>query len=192
MKKQYDKGVSAGAKAIEIEPNGANTNMLYAHILSKAGKHDEAIEKMKKAIRLNPVPPVWYSYISGIILYRAGRYEEVIPKMKEALRVVGTHPVWFFRALGGAYWRTGQYDEAITAYKKALDIDPDYLPAHKGLAISYSLAGHEAEARTEVAEIIRIDPKYSLEVLQKESLVSLKNEADKERIINAMRKAGLK
>ncbi|MFH1951361.1 MAG: tetratricopeptide repeat protein [Pseudomonadota bacterium] len=147
---------------------------------------------MKKAIHLNPISPVWYSYISGTILYRAGRYEEAIPKMKEALRVIGTHPVWFFRNLGGSYWRTGQYDEAIAAYKKALDIDPDYLPAHKGLAISYSLAGHGAEARTEVAEILRIDPKYSLETLQKESLVSLKNEADKERLIKALREAGLK
>jgi adenylate cyclase len=141
MKKQYDKGVSAGAKAVEIEPNGANTNMVYALSLVNAGRHDEAIEKMKKAIRLNPVPPVWYSWISGVVLFRAGHYEEAIPKMKEALRVVGTPPKWFFGVLGGSYWRTGQYDEAIAAYKKALDIDPNYLAAHEGLAISYSLAG---------------------------------------------------
>jgi len=191
MTKEYDKGVSAGAKAVEIEPNGANANMLYADILSQAGRHEEALERMGKAIHLNPIPPVWYSYVSGNVLYRAERYEEAIPKMEEALRVVRTHPVWFLTVLGGSYWRTGQYDKAIEAYKRALNIAPDYLVAHKGLAISYSLSGDENGALTQVAEVLKRDPKWSIEVLKKKELASMKNEVDKERIINAMLKAGL-
>ena len=191
IKKQCDKAVSEGARAVTLYPNGAGANMIYALALSDCSRHEEAIDRMKKAIHLNPISPVWYPWASGLIFFRAGRFEEVIPKMQEAIRVNQKHPVWFFSYLGGAYWRTGQYKEAVAAYKKALHINPDYLPVHIGLAISYSLAGHEAEARTEVAEVLRIDPKYSLEVLRNELLVSLKNEADKQRLIKALRKAGL-
>ena len=112
--------------------------------------------------------------------------------IKEAIRAYQKPPAAFFKILGDAYWRTGQYKEAVAAYRKFLHINPGSLSAHLGLAISYSLAGHEAEARTEVAEVLRIDPKYSLEVLQNKLWAPLKKEADKERIIKALRKAGLK
>ncbi len=196
-KKQCDKSISEGAKAVAISPNGADANMIYAGILSHCGRNEEAIDRMKKAIHLNPIPPVWYPWTSGVIFFRAGRYKEAIPKMKEAIRGFQTPPVTLFKMLADAYWRTGQYKEAVAVYKKALHINPDYLPAHVGLAITYSLAGNDAEARPEVAEVLRIDPKYSLEVVQKESsIVNLKtamshNEADKQRVIEALRKAGL-
>jgi len=192
---QCDKSISEAAKGVAISPNGADPNMIYARALSRCGRHEEAIDRMKKAIHLNPIPPVWYPSASAMIFFSAARYEESISKWKEAIRVFPKRPFFCFKILGDTYWRTGQYKEAIAAYKKALHIKPDYLPAHLGLAISYSLADNEAEARTEVAEVFRIDPKYSLEVVQKESMVNLKtamshNEADKQRVIKALRKAG--
>ena len=41
-----------------------------------------------------------------------------------------------------------------------------FLPAHLHLATIYSRLGREEEARAEVAEILRISPKFSLEVLR--------------------------
>jgi len=58
------------------------------------------------------------------------------------------------------------------------------------IAQRYSLMGREKEAQEEAAEVLRIDPKFSLEHHAKASL--FKNQADLDRHIGALRKAGLK
>jgi Tfp pilus assembly protein PilF len=58
------------------------------------------------------------------------------------------------------------------------------------LVIAYSSLGREDEARAEVSEVLRIDPKFSLEHAAK--TWPYKNEADRDLVLNALRKAGLK
>jgi hypothetical protein len=50
--------------------------------------------------------------------------------------------------------------------------------------------GREEEAITEAAEILRIKPNFSLDFFNKTS--ALKDQSDKDRVIDALRKAGLK
>ena len=57
------------------------------------------------------------------------------------------------------------------------------------LAATYSLLGREGEARAEASEVLKIDPKFSIEHFEK--TVPYKNQADKELIIDALRNAGL-
>jgi len=52
------------------------------------------------------------------------------------------------------------------------------------------LAGREDEARTQAAELLRIDPKFSLERFAK--TLTYKNQTEIDRYIGALRKAGLK
>jgi hypothetical protein len=58
------------------------------------------------------------------------------------------------------------------------------------MAATYSLAGREEEARAAAAEVLRLNPKFSLEHLAK--IAPYKNQADLEKFINPLRKAGLK
>lgn len=52
------------------------------------------------------------------------------------------------------------------------------------------LAGKEAEARAEALEVLRINPNFSLERYAK--VLPAKNQADIDRDVDALRKAGLK
>jgi hypothetical protein len=54
----------------------------------------------------------------------------------------------------------------------------------------YSEIGKEAEARAEAAEVLRINPKFSLEVHKER--VPIKDPAMLERHLAALRKAGFK
>jgi Tetratricopeptide repeat len=67
---------------------------------------------------------------------------------------------------------------------------PNNLPVHLILAIAYSELGREEEARAAAAEVLRINPKFSLEVHKER--VPIKNPAVLERTLAALRKAGLK
>jgi class 3 adenylate cyclase len=94
------------------------------------------------------------------------------------------------RRLGEAYRSTGRYEEAIAAFKRALTRNPDLLPAHLNLAAIYSELGREEEARAEAAEVLKISPKYSLEVWRQRA--PYKDPAVLERMLAALRKVGLK
>ena len=84
----------------------------------------------------------------------------------------------------------GREEEAIAAFKRALTRNPALLPAHVNLAVIYSELGREEEARAEAAEVLRLNPKFSLEVHKQRN--PFKDPAVNERMIAALRKAGLK
>ena len=74
-------------------------------------------------------------------------------------------------------------------FKKAIKMSPDHLHAHRNLAATYIYLDREEEARAEAAEVLRINPKFSLERYAKRN--PHKNKAAVERFIDALRKAGL-
>ena len=84
----------------------------------------------------------------------------------------------------------GHYEEAVAPLQRYLSRYPNILPAHLMLAAVYSELGQAAEARAEVAEVLRLNPKFSLDVHRERA--PIKDPAVLERHIAALRKAGLK
>jgi adenylate cyclase len=85
---------------------------------------------------------------------------------------------------------TRRYDQAIALQQKALRHNRNLLESHLILTISYSELGREEEARAEAAEVLRLSPTYSLDVVRQTS--PYKDPADLERTLAALRKAGLR
>jgi predicted Zn-dependent protease len=91
---------------------------------------------------------------------------------------------------GHTYYLTGRPEEAIAALKRSLIGTPVDLDAHLLLAAVYSELGRDAEAQAEAAEVLRINPSWSLEVWKQR--VPYKDPAMLERVFAALRKAELK
>jgi adenylate cyclase len=83
----------------------------------------------------------------------------------------------------------GSYEEAISVYKRAIKLSPDDVFSHAGAAAVYALWERDKEAKAEAAEVLRIDPKFSLDSFRKGQLY--KDPQDLDRLIIAMHKAGL-
>ena len=127
----------------------------------------------------------------GTALSMAGRLQEAIPMLQKSLRLspIPVHSQ-VLGVLANSYNMLGQYEEAIATYKKVLQIyGPDHLLAHLGLAITYAYMDREKEAHAEGAEVLRIDPKFSLERFIKGLPL---DQSIKDRMADALRKAGLK
>jgi tetratricopeptide (TPR) repeat protein len=84
----------------------------------------------------------------------------------------------------------GRYEEAIAAYQRVLTRSPNFAPAYMDLAVCYAELGREAEARAAAAELLRLDPNFSLEAWKQQA--PFKDPAVLERHIAALRQAGLK
>jgi tetratricopeptide (TPR) repeat protein len=91
--------------------------------------------------------------------------------------------------LAVAYREAGQYEKTIEECKKALQREPNLQFPYIHMAISYIRLGREGEARAAAAEILRVNPKFSLESYAK-MLPFKKPVAD--RVVEDLREAGLK
>jgi adenylate cyclase len=176
-------------KAIALDKDNSDAYLILGKLHEIKREHDEAIAAAERAVVLNPNGADAYAGL-GIILALAGRPEEGVEFVKKAIRLNPIPPAYYFNHLGAAYRVSGQYEEAITAYKKAIHNQPTLLFAHLGLAASYIHVGQEEEAHAEAAEVLKIDPEFSLERYAK--TYPLKKKADKDLYIAALRKAGLK
>ena len=176
-------------KAIELDPTYAEAHGHLGFVFSMMGEHDKAVAKAEQAVTLNP-NSAYAHMVLGHTLRFAGRHEEAIPEYKKAIRLNPMPPTNYLFGLGMAYSWTGQYEEAIKWCEKAVRQDPDSFLTRLMMTQVYSLSGREEEARAEAAEVLRINPKFSVDKWEKASTVKKKTE--KERSMAALRKAGLK
>ena len=173
-------------KAIAIDETFAEAHGALGFLFSMTGQHDKAVATAEQAVALKPNSAESHMRL-GHTLRFAGKYEESIPEYKIAIRLNPIPPNNYLFGLGLSYAWTGQYEDAITWGKKAVRREPDSLLAHLMLTVIFSLSGWDEEARVEAAEVLRINPKFSVEKFGKAS-----KGANRDQFIGALRKAGLK
>jgi len=98
-------------------------------------------------------------------------------------------PNVYYRHFGVALRDSGQYDEAIALLKKAIEREPNDLVARYGLTSTFAMAGRMDEALAAAKEVLRIDPSFSVERWEK--MYPMKSKVAKDRVADALRKAGL-
>jgi adenylate cyclase len=152
-------------------------------------QYEKALAEGEQAVALNPNGAFGYSILGGIVSC-LGKWENSIVLYKKAIRLDPFPRLSYLLGLGRAYFMTAQYEEAISTFKKALNINPNSLSPHAFLAACYSSSNRQQDAAAEADEVLRINPKYSLESYAK--TLPYKNKTDLERHIAALRKAGLK
>ena len=184
-KQSMEKCMELSHKAIELDSSYADAYSTLAFTLAQIGKHEEAVITAQKAVSLNPNSAQAHKILAHTLRF-AGRPDEAIPEYKKAIRLDPIPPTDYLFGLGMAYCWTGQYEEAIKWCKKAVLTSPNSYFPHLMLAAVYSIAGKEADARTESTEVLRIDPKFSVEKFDKRF-----KSKNKDLLRNALLKAGL-
>jgi adenylate cyclase len=187
-KQSIDKAMKLSQKAIALDDTFAEAHGFLGFLYSMTRQHDKALAQGEKAVALNPNSAECH-YRLGKILTFAGRWEESIPEYKRAIRLNPIPPNKYIFSLGLAHGFMGQYEEAITWCVKAIRQEPNSLLAQLFMTQVYSWSGRDEEARAQAAEVLRISPKFSLKKWEKK--VTYKKETDREKILSALRKAGL-
>jgi adenylate cyclase len=152
--KRYDEGIAEAERGVELDPNSGQAYYNLTLVLRWAGKSKEAIPVIRKALRLEPIPPD--NYVQQLAL---------------------------------VYLQTGDCKEAIAACNKGLKRQPDHLISRVIMAAVYGSCDREKEARKEAAEVLRINPKFTVESFMRN--IPYKNPSDRDRTAQGLRKAGL-
>lgn len=163
--------------------------LLLSWIYTLTRQYEKALVEAERSIALAPNSAdahAWYSFS----LIFAGEPEKAISFIEKALRLNPFPPSWYFVMLGIGYCLLADYEEAIQLFKKAIEIEPTNLIARFFLTATYAMSGHEEEAQTQAKEGLNIDPSFSLEYFAK--TLPFKDHAETERVVGALRMAGLK
>jgi len=187
--RSLEKSMEMAKKALAMDESLPNAHGLLATLYIQKREYDKAIAEGERTVALNPGEAFGHYWYATSLIY-AGRPEEAIPVFQKAIRLnplISTIYIGF----GTALRMTGRFEEAVSAYSKALQSTPDNIGAHIGLTATYSLMGREKEARAEAAEVLRINPNFSVDYYAKTSMI-YKDQSETDKFINALRKAGLK
>ncbi len=181
--------VAAIQRALAFSDSIYINHLVLGYISLFQQQYDQALAEMERGVTLTPTAAEGYAGLAEV-LSLVGRSEEALEAASQALHlkplVVDIHLI----NVGAAYAVAGHYTEARDSLQRFLSRYPNRLDAHLILAAVYSELGQATEAQKEAAEVLRLNPNFSLAV-HKERM-PIKDPAVLERHIAALRKAGLK
>jgi TolB-like protein/DNA-binding SARP family transcriptional activator len=108
-------------RAIALNPNDSVAMCAFGRLLAAEGHWEEALERIREAMRINPYHPDWYWQVLGAVLYSAGRYADAAEALGRA-----THRGFWSRCyLAACLAQLGRLDEASTQLAEARRLRPD-------------------------------------------------------------------
>jgi adenylate cyclase len=185
-RKHMDDAMARVQKALSLDENECEAHRIIGAIYLQKKRFDRAEYHISKAIALNPnnahiavKAASFYSY--------TGRSQEAVASVKRAMRLNPHHPDWYWQELGHAFYVGEQYTDAIGAFNRIANlVEFDYAY----LAACCVALGEIEQAKSHIAAMRQIRPRASVRYYEKTQ--PFKNDADLERFLNALRKAGLK
>ena len=170
-------------RAFELNPNLAEAHLMYANLLSRLGRHEEAIADVRRAQQLDPLD-LRMRAGEPASLYFARRYDEALQKFDNLLTLApDSDTAVIFRAY--TYDAEGKYNEAIADYKKFVSMGDTTLSTQCFLGYALAQAGRKSEARA-ILEKLKTTKEY---VSPAELAVLYIGLGDKEGAIELLEKA---
>ncbi|MDH3885963.1 MAG: tetratricopeptide repeat protein [Desulfobacterales bacterium] len=125
LRRQYEKAIMEIERAIELEPNSGACLFTYGMILRLAGRFDEAIPVLEKAIRLNPITPINYLNNLAFAYAASEQYEKAVSLWNKAIE---RNPDYLFAYMGltAVYQFLGDESKAREAAAEVLRIKPNF------------------------------------------------------------------
>jgi tetratricopeptide (TPR) repeat protein len=151
----WEEALESFQRAAQLDPGNAESRWRSGMILEYRGDLDGAAADFRAAYDLEP-GKARYATRYAKSLRMGGDYAAAERTIADALAATpDSGPLHY--ALGQIRLRQARFDEAREALERAVEIDPRHAGAHKDLAGVLARAGHEADARRELATAERLN-----------------------------------
>jgi len=148
-------------RAVELNPNVATAQAMYAHFLQIMGHGEEALARSQLSTQLDPLNPLmqgWYAWV----LHVQRRHDEAIAAARAALRLQPGQVV-ALGALWSALDRKGMNEEALEAAREYVNVSYSDPRVDTALEEGYVRGGYgEAMKRVAEALITRLPEAFAL------------------------------
>jgi TolB-like protein/Flp pilus assembly protein TadD len=180
-----DEVLQCARTALSLDDADAWCHLTMGFALSHRGRLDLAGPHVERAAALNPTD-VHVAILRAWWLARVGRSDEAIDVLDVAMHRDPFPPQWLWECRAIALMQARRHADAIEALGRMSD---PHVWDHAYLAACHAQLGHAAEARAAAAEVLRLDPRFT--VRRYGEIEWFKNPADHEHLLDGMRMAGL-
>jgi adenylate cyclase len=150
----------------------AFSDLLWDHVClvgdySELGKEDaaraEAVE-VERRNALHPNSPTGYIALA-LALRLMGEPGQALVSLQKAMYLDPQHRDNYLTEEGFDYLDLGRYGDALDAFKRHASVRPGIFWDHLGLAAAYIELGRDDAARAEAAEVLQLNPQFSLKMV---------------------------
>jgi adenylate cyclase len=182
-----DRALELAQTAVRLDARLPQARGQLGFVLFLMGKHDAAIAEFERAFALNPN---FIDHQYARVLMGAGQPARAIELLEANIRLDPFAPPLFSSGLIGlANYMLKRYPEAVRWFRECALRLPNMQLPHLWLASAYAQSGQIEEARREAAEVLRINPRFTIEGFKR--ILAYKDPKDVEHRLDGMRKAGL-
>jgi TolB-like protein len=182
-----DLAIKFARTAIKLNPSLPEAYAELGYNIIRKRDFDAATAAAERAIALNPT---FADYRLAQVFYSIGEPARAIAIAKEQMRLDPFHPHFAPLMVGVAHYHLKEYYDAQHWLSEAIGRAPNHQYGHAFLAATYAQLGRLEDAHAEAAEVLRLNPRYSISGTQ-ERVSVLKRAEDMEHLVDGLRKAGL-
>jgi tetratricopeptide (TPR) repeat protein len=125
LRAEYEEAVKVSEKAASLSPSHAEAHAIWGYTLNGSNKPKEAIQRIKRAMRLCPIYPAWYAAVLADGHRLMGEQDLAIRLLKEAIEREPDSAVASV-SLTNILVDVERLDEAKAVAEKVLSIDPTF------------------------------------------------------------------
>ncbi len=181
-----DRALELAKKAVDLDPRLPQARGQLGQVLIYKRQHDAAIAEFERAFALNP-NYIDHRYAQALMY--AGEPARAIEVVETNLRLDPFPWGQPFGYMGVANYMLKRYGEAVHLCRECALRVPNLQMQHLWLASACAQSGQLEEARKEAAEVLRINPAFTIESWKR--LAVFKNPKDADHLIDGIRKTGL-
>ena len=151
--------MEAARNAVRLDPNDGETQLVLGHPFAYQGMADQALEQFAKAEALAPNNADLLICIAWL-LPQFGQPDRAVELTEKALKLNPNYPYWYNQGLRLVYFFGRQFDKSVK-YSKL--VTTPFATDYAYLAAASAMAGDMAGAKVAAAQVVRLDPNWSVE-----------------------------
>jgi adenylate cyclase len=182
---ELERALSFARRALELDENDSRCHRILSAIYVQLRDYDRAEFHSDRSVALNPNDGFTAVYRGGVLRH-IGRPEEGVAWVRKAMQQDPYHPNWYWNTLAFVLHAAGRYAEALEAYARMVQRPSFY---HAYVAACHAELGQMEKAHEHAALALQAKPDFSVTAWGKR--LPWKNDADLQKFLNGLRKAGL-
>jgi adenylate cyclase len=182
-----DRALEWAETAVHLDARLPQARYQLGYVLLFKRQHDAAMAEFERAIALNP-NFIDYRYARALLF--GGEPARAIEVLEAKLRLDPFQPLMYSTSwMGQANYMLKRYGDAARLLREFTSRLPNIQLPHLWLAAACAQLGQLEEAKKETAEVLRINPGFTIESWKR--LAAFKDPKDVDHNIDGLRKAGL-
>ena len=181
-----DRSLELAETAVHLDARLPQARARLGQVLLYKRRHDAAMAEFDRAFALNP-NLIDFRFATALIY--AGEPARAIEVLEAIIRLDPFPLSPTFGQMGLANYMLKRYGDAVRWCRECISRQPSQQWPLVTLACAYAQSVQLEEAKAEVAEVLRIDPGFTIEIWKRFTI--FKDPKDVEHRIDGLRKAGL-